>query len=189
MNFPMIFCHWGQGDKWGFHQFILDDTGWAAFGTALAIGIVIAVVYYLIVGRNSRMANLTTWIIALIASLVVSYLVTDKIFVGEPLNNEKGVTKESITYKHSFFHAIEVKYDNLRNSPKYRDDSKAKEKISEYKKKLENEVKKGNDMVLSYCMSCVFWTLIFFVLASYIVKNWQAATATVPTYWPSKSVR
>lgn len=189
MKFPMIFCSWEEHNKYGFHQFIIDDTGWAAFGTAIAIGLVIAIIYYLIVGKNSRMANLSTWVIALIASLILSFFVSDKIFVGEPLNKRKGVTTESITYKHSFFHAIDTKEKSLHNSPKYKDDPAAKEKISEYKNKLEKELVKGHDIVTSYNISCVFWTLIFFILTSYVVKNWQAATSTVPTYWPSKSVR
>lgn len=189
MKFPMIFCSWEEHNKFGFHQFIIDDTGWAAFGTAIAIGLVIAVIYYLIVGKNSRMANLSTWVIALIASLILSFFVSDKIFVGEPLNRKEGITKESITYKHSFFHAIDTKEKNLIDSKKYREDPAAKEKISNYKKELVKKIEKGQDMVMTYNMSCVFWTLIFFILTSYVVKNWQASTSTVPTYWPSKSVR
>lgn len=189
MKFPMIFCNWEENNKFGFHQFIIDDTGWTAFGTAIAIGLVIAIIYYLIVGKNSRMANLSTWVIALIASLILSFFVTDKIFIGEPLSKKKGVNKESVTYKHSIFHAINTQQDNLFKSKEYKNNTAAKEKISDYKTKLEKELAKGNDIVMSYNMSCVFWTLIFFILASYVVKNWQAATSTVPTYWPSKSVR
>ena len=186
MSFPMIFTTWKEANDFKFHQAIMDDTAWMSFGIALVVGGLIAFIYYVIVGNSARLANKLTWALALAISLVVNFVITDTIIVGEPISNRNGVNQNSIVYEYSFFHSIDNHANELIKSKKYKDNTEAKLKINERKQKLSKAIVKGKDIVLTYELSCIFWTLFAFVLISYLIKNSTKQASNVPTYWPQK---
>lgn len=186
MSFPMIFTTWKEANDFKFHQAIMDDTAWMAFVIALAVGGLIALAYYLIVGKSARLANKLTWFLALAISLVVNFVITDSIIVGEPISKKNGVNQNSMVYEYSFFHSIDNHASELIKSKKYKDNTDAKQKINQRKQKLSKAIEKGEDIVLTYELSCLFWTALAFVLLSYCVKNSTEQASNVPTFWPQK---
>lgn len=186
MSFPMIFCTWKEANDFNFHQAIMDDTAWMAFGLALVVGGLTALAYYFIVGKSARLANKLTWTMALIISLVINFLVTSSIIIGQPINKKNGVNQNSLVYEYSFFHSIDDHAKNLIMSKKYRDNNEAKQKINERKRKLSTDIEKDKDIVLTYELSCLLWTLLSFVIVSYSVKNSTQQASNVPTFWPQK---
>lgn len=186
MKFPMFFCSWEEANDFGFHQAIMDDTACMAFVIALVVGGLSALIYYMIVGNSARLANRLTWVLAMIVSLVINFGVTSIFIVGEPISKKNGVNQNSLVYENSFFHSVDVHAKNLITSKKYRDNKEAKQKINNYKRKLSTDIEKGKDIVPTYELSCLFWTLFSFVLISYCVKNSTKQASNVPTYWPQK---
>lgn len=186
MNFPMFLCFWEEAGDFGFHKAIMDDTSIKAFVGALVVGGLIAGAYYLIVGKSARNANKLTWSVALIISLVVNFLLTSMIFVGEPVDRKNGVNKDSLVYKCSFFKSIDSHATDLIK--RYEDNDEAKDKVNNRKKELTKELDRGGDIVVYYELSCLIWTLVGFVLFSYCIKNMTQQASHVPTYWPQKKI-
>jgi hypothetical protein len=186
MSFPMIFCTWKEANDFGFHDAIMDDTAWMAFGIALVVGGLCSLIYYLVVGKSARMSNLLTWFIALVLGLAINFFVTDSIIVGSPISKQNGVNQNSLVYEYSFFHSIDNHAKELVNSKKYKDNPEAKQKINDRKRDLSKAVEKGKDVVLTYELSCLFWTLFAFIFVSYCIKNSTEQASSVPTYWPQK---
>lgn len=186
MSFPMIFTTWKEANDFKFHQAIMDDTAWMAFGIALVVGGLTAFIYYMVVGKSVRLANKLTWLLALAISLMINFLITVSIIVGEPISHKNGVNQNSIVYEYSFFHSIDNHATELIKSKKYKDNTQAKQKINDRKQKLSKDIEKGNDIVPTYELSCLFWTLFAFVIVSYLVKNSTQVASNVPTYWPQK---
>lgn len=183
MKFPMIFCSWVEGNDFDFHQTIMDDTAWMAFVIALIVGGLSAFIYYLVVGKSARLSNRMTWALAMLVSLVVNFVITSAIIVGEPIDKKNGVNQNSLVYEHSFFHSIDEHAMNLVKSKKYKYNNEAKQKINDYKRKLSGNIEKGRDIVLTYELSCLFWTVLGFLIVSYSVKNSTEQASNVPTYW------
>lgn len=186
MNFPMFFCTWEETNDFGFHQAIMDDTAWMAFVIALVVGGLSAFIYYMIVGKSARLANRLTWALALIVSLVINFVLTSTVLIGEPISKKNGVNKNSLVYEYSFFHSIDAHAADLVTSKKYRNNKEAKQKINKYKRDLSRSIDSGRDIVPTYEMSCLIWTLLSFVFVSYCVKNSTEQASNVPTYWPQK---
>lgn len=182
----MFFCTWEEANDFNFHQAIMDDTAWMALVIALVIGGLSAFVYYMIVGKSARLSNKLSWFLAMIVSLFINFLVTSSFIVGEPISKKNGVNQNSLVYKYSFFHSIDVHAKDLVMSRKYRENNEAKQKINNFKRKLSTNIEKGKDIVLTYEMSCLFWTLLSFVIISYCVKNSTEQSSNVPTYWPQR---
>lgn len=188
MNFPMFLCFWEEAGDFGFHKAIMDDTSIWAFVGALVVGGLIAGAYYFIVGKSARNANKLTWSVALIISLVVNFLLTSMIFVGEPVDRKNGVNKDSLVYECSFFRSIDKHATDLIKSSRYGDNEEAKDKINNRKKELTKELDRGDRFVVCYELSCLIWTLVGFVLCSYCIKNMTQQASHVPTYWPQKKI-
>lgn len=186
MNFPMFFCSWEAAKDYGFHEAILNETAWLGFMIALFCGAVAAVLYYLIVGKSAKLSNLLTWFVAMIIAIGADILVSDTILVGKPVNPKEGITNESLTYKYSFYEAIDSHAKATCESKKYKDNPEGKKKVNDYKRKITKSIDNGDDFRLMYELNCIFWTLIFFVLASYAVKNSTEMASNIPTYWPQK---
>ena len=181
----MFFCSWDEANDFGFHQSIMDDTAWMAFFIALVVGGLIAVLYYLIVGKSAKLSNLLTWFLAMVIALAANYLITDSFVVGSPVSPKDGVNRNSLVYEYSFFHSID-EHANFLVTQKYKNNPQAKQKINQRKQTLSKLIENGKDIVLTYELSCLFWTLVFFVFASYCVKNSTEQASGIPTYWPQK---
>ena len=189
MRFPMFFSTWIEANDFGFHEAIMNDTAWMAFGIALVVGGLSSLIYYLVVGKSARMSNLLTWFIAMLIGLAINYSVTDRVLVGSPVDKKSGVDTKSLVYKYSFFYSIDNHATNLIKSDKYKNNPEAKKKINKYKVELSKQITKGEDIVFSYELSCLFWTLLAFVFVSYCVKNSTEQASSIPTYWPQKRNR
>lgn len=186
MNFPMIFSTWREVNDFGFHEAIMDDTAWMAFGISLVVGGICSLVYYILVGKSASLSNLLTWLVAMVIGLVINFFVVDTVIVGSPINKQNGVNQNSFVYEFSFFHSIDNHANELVKSKRYKDNPEAKQKINELKRNLSKAIEQGKDIVLTYELSCLLWTLLAFVLISYCVKNSTQQASGVPTYWPQK---
>lgn len=170
-------------DDYGYHEHFFETIG--GFGTALIIAAVFAVVcaaiYYftLCMSKNTiKCATLPIWIIALVVSGALTFATTSLVLIGN--DNEEG-DEAALTYAHSFYRDLEDYYIEISEEapePEQAMMMKAKNQIIE-------QLNQSEDVALRFNLNATIYALLFFYIASIIMKGFSVNGIAIPLLWPN----
>lgn len=172
-------------DAYQFHKNFFVDEGAFTIGLVLAliVGVVAALVFYFGCCNSKKTiknANSGTWVVFLIVAGLVTSLIANFMIIGAP----KVKDSTSLFRSNSFYVANEKYYKERVNKIS---DSEAVKPILEVKNKIERDLNDGKDVRMSYSVGCGVYSLIFFLIVSFVVKGFTLHGAVIPCKWPQKS--
>ena len=191
MKFFYFLVDWDGKYSTQLHEFFFENAGGFSSGLILAvlIALLMAIVYYFVLGRNVTTAKMGNWWICGIVALAVTFILSDFVIIGlEPTQKEYSKAKEldnKISYKYSFYRALDkaVKPGNgtLVKSTMTQNE---KESLMKEKKKIVTNLNKGADVRYTFSFNTTFWCAVFFFAFSLLFKGMSEAAKTKPIKWP-----
>jgi hypothetical protein len=209
MKFFYFLVHWDQNalkSKELHDYFFINGNGFV-IGMVLAVlaALVLALIFYFVLGRNVRTANFTNWLVCGIAAIAITFGVSDFVFIGkEPAKKEYANQKQldkKLTYKYSFYRSLDKAttaprvdgHNKERISGKQKTLLKANSTLSEKKaymtakNTIVQDLNKGRDVRYPYSINTTIWCAVFFFLFSLVFKGMSVAAKTTPIIWPYNS--
>ncbi|MDE6409355.1 MAG: hypothetical protein K2K81_03805 [Muribaculaceae bacterium] len=191
MKFFYFLVDWDGKYSSKLHEFYFEHAGGFTYGILLALvaALILAIVYYFILGRSVTTAKMGNWWICGIFALVVTFLVSDFVIIGqEPTKKEYSHGKElekKLTYKYSFYRSMD-KAVKPGNDTLIKSDMTPGEKqgFTTEKKKIATNLNKGGDVRYTFSVNTTIWCAIFFFIFSMLFKGMSEAAKTKPIKWP-----
>lgn len=183
--FKFVSTHEAYPDDFEYHvNYFVTEGGFAfALGMAILVALAAAILFYfgLCMKRQTiHLASLPVWGVMLILVAAVSFLIADKVFIGQPLDDEKNITEESLVYRYSFCKANDIYYGEIQEGA----DSTNQQSMMETKDQIEEQLAEGTDVALAYSLTTAFWAIFFFWLFSCFLKGFSVNGIAIPHLWP-----
>lgn len=168
-------------EAWELHyhkNFFITQGGflWGVIG-ALIVGVIVACAFYFGCcnsSKTSKSANVGVWAISLCLCAVVSYFYADMVVIGDT----KTTDINSVFRVHSFYKANDDYY-----IAKSQDRTMTPTMLSELNQKkieIKSNLDKGGDVRFEFDITTAILAVIFFFLASIIVKRFTINGKTIP---------
>lgn len=149
---------------------------WGIIG-ALIVGVIVACAFYFGCcnsSKTSKFANIGVWAISLCLCAVVSYFYADMVVIGDP----KTTDDNSVFRTYSFYKANDDFYIRTSQDPQMT--STLLSELNQKRIEIRSNLDKGGDVRFEFDITTAILAVIFFFLASIIVKRFTINGKTIP---------
>lgn len=194
MKIFYFLVNWDGANSAKLHEYFFVKGNGFLYGLLLAavVALVVALVYYFVLGRSVKSAKMGNWWICGIIALAVTFCVSNFVFIGqEPTKKEYAEGKKlenKITYKYSFYRSMDRALKPSKVPGETLIDKGVtkieKEQLKAEQKKIAQNLNQGKDVRYPYAINTTIWCAIFFFLFSMLFKGMSQAAKTKPIKWP-----
>lgn len=166
---------WEPNYHW---NFFITQGGflWGIIG-ALILGVVVACAFYFGCcnsSKTSKYSNVGVWAISLCLCAAISYFYADMVVIGDP----KTTDNSSVFRAHSFYKANDDYY--LEKSQDKNMTPTFLAELHQLNNKIKSDLDKGGDVRFEFDITTAILAVIFFILASVVVKRFTINGKTIP---------
>ena len=193
MKFFYFLVDWDGKYSTLLHEYFFEKGGAFGYGllVAVAAALILALIYYLVLGRNVTTAKMGNWWICGAVALAVTFSISNWMIIGqEPSQREYSQARNlenKLTYKYSFYRSMDraIKPGKGTLIKDGMLDSEKQQLVAE-KKKVATNLNQGKDVRYMFSFNTTLWCAVFYFIASVLFKGFSQAAKTKPIKWPYK---